>query len=435
MLREYLTCCLLAILIVCVLIALPGAVAMAKTVLHVQELNWGGGTEFYAETAKAFEQLHPDVRVEFINTGSRIEAREKIPLLAAAGTCPDVIVLQHRVKNSWLGMGLIEDISPYIERDPDAIEGFVPYAREFVTWNGRYWGLPESWEVWVAHINRDAFTNAGLMQPDGLYENGEWCFDRLIDLGRKLTIRDDDGTAKQIGMITNADNEVSYPWVWGYGGKVVNEDGTRMFLDSPEVKDGYQFFVDLLNDYRVANIIATPDGVGWGGFTGGAWGIAFWWSDLMYYLNIDWDLPYTFDLLPFPAGPRSSKTNLIGLCAAWSIFAASEKKDLAWSFIKYISSAETDRKRVLQRNLLPQRIDNIDVAIDHLGERATVKNLPLLFESLGTTGKPYNSLIDLATSRKFTELLNPVWVGEKPLAEALESAHGIVNRMLKGATR
>jgi ABC-type glycerol-3-phosphate transport system substrate-binding protein len=421
---------LLGILVLCFVVATPAA--CAETVLTVH--NWSPGTEAYGEImkelAKAFEEKHPGVKVELISAGSGVEPMEKIPVMAAAGVAPDVFLTLHRAWNSFLRMGIIADITPYIQQEPSLLSALVPPLVEHVQQGGKVWGVPESWNVWLTHVNRDAFANAGLDQPDGLYQAGQWNFDALVSVGSRLTKYGSDDRLEQIGIITNGDHEVSYPWVWGYGEDVFSADGRQVFLNRPGVREGYQFFADLLNMHKVANIINTPGGVGWGGFTGGKWGLAFWWSDIMFYLNKEWKLPWTFDILPFPAGPVSDKTNLIGLINTWTINSASTKKDLAWEFIKFATSAEWDRVRIQRLNALPVHTRNVGFAVDHLGRQANATNLPLVLMAMNTQAKAYPTPLDLRISHELTKQLDSVWLGRRPLLEALEEGQRTITQMI-----
>jgi ABC-type glycerol-3-phosphate transport system substrate-binding protein len=270
----------------------------------------------------------------------------------------------------------------------------------------------------------------GFDQPDGLYQAGKWNFDALVSVGNRLTQYGSEDRLEQIGIITNGDNEVSYPWVWGYGEDVFSADGRQVFLNRSGVREGYQFFADLLNMHKVANIINTPGGVGWDGFTGGKWGLAFWWSDIMFHLNKQWNLPYTFDILPFPAGPISDKTNLIGLINTWTINSASTKKDLAWEFIKLATSAEWDRVRIQRLNALPVHTRNVSFAVDHLGRQANATNLPLVLMAMNTKAKAYPSVLDLLITNELTRQLDPVWLGQRPLSEAIEESQRTITQMI-----
>ena len=421
---------LLGFLVLCSTTVMP--VVLAETVLTVHD--WSGGTETYGEIMKelaaAFEAEHPSVQVELVNAGSWGACMEKIPVMAAAGVAPDAFLTLHRAWNSFLRMGIVADMTPYVQRESRLIKSFVPPVAEHVQQNGKIWGIPEAWNVWLAHVNRDAFDNAGLGQPDDLYQASQWNFETLTGVAAKLTKYGADDKPEQIGLITNGDNEVSYPWVWGYGEDVFSADGKQVFLNRTGVRQGYQFFADLLNAHRIANIINTPNGVGWGGFTGGKWGLAFWWSDIMLHLNSAWQLPYEFDILPFPAGPVSDKTNLIGLINAWTINSASPNKDLAWEFIKLATSSEIDAIRVQRLNALPTHTKNIRIAVDHLGKEANVDNLLLVLNAMNTQARAYPSVLDLRITEELTKQLDPVWLGQRALPEALEDAQRTITQMI-----
>jgi len=426
---------LAGMLILVVLLMMTVCVSGREIVLTVHDVSAGEGdfAEVLREAASAFEKVNPNVRVEPADAGKWGDSYQKIPLLAAAGELPDILYIYQRGRVQFVRMGILQDITSYIEADPEVVDTLLPPVKQAMQYQGSYWGLPNDWAAWVAHVNRDAFEYAGLLQPDQLYHNGEWNFDTLPEIGQKLTVRDNENKLEQIGIFTNGDNEISYPWVWGMGGRVFSEDGTQVFLDQPAVRNGYQFFADLLNRYNVANIVDTPGGIGWDGFVKGRWGIALWWQ-LIYHLNRAWDLPYTFDMLPFPAGPVSPKTNLIGV-NSWSIATSSDKKQVAWDFIKFMSSAEQDRVRISKMLQFPLHMDNIELVSQVYADKADARNLEMVFHELAVNGRPYTSLPDIEISTELTQQLMPVWLGERPLVEALQEAQRVVSKKLEEVLR
>src|SRR5690606_20431807 len=130
------------------------------------------------------------------------------------------------------------------------------------------------------------------------------------------------------------------------------------------------------------------------------------------------------------AGPRSDVTNLIGLSSGWAISRSAQDKELAWEFVKFASSPETNARSIVERHSLPTYVQNVEIAAETLGERAGVSNLFLVFEALLTTGKAYNPLVDLSVSSEFTERLVVALRGEEPLESVLLSAHSVIQNRL-----
>lgn len=384
--------------------------------------------EWLKEVVAAFEASHPGVQIKLVEIITQAY-EEKIPALAAVGELPDVFYVSQRYRTSWIRWGIIADVTPFLTKDQSVLAGFLPPLRSAVHYQGRYWGLPRFFDTWTAFVNRDVFDQAGLQQPDQYYRAGQWSFDLLPQIGRKLTKRDSNGTATQIGLYTAGDNETTLPWVWGFGGEVFSSDGMKISLTDPDVRRGCQFFLDLLHTHRVASINGLPGGLSRDDWRAGKWGIAIWWTNLMGYLKPSWKAPHAFDLLPFPAGPQSDKTNLLNV-DSWSISPRAQNKQLAWEFLKFVTDPQSERKRMAILHALPLNMKNLS-DLPSLRQGDDYSNLPLLFEALATKGRTYTSVLDPSLTVGLTNQLLPVWRGEKPLQEALKQGEAVLTSAIQ----
>jgi multiple sugar transport system substrate-binding protein len=120
--------------------------------------------------------------------------------------------------------------------------------------------------------------------------------------------------------------------------KYFNEDGTST-LDDPKAIEGLQFIVDMYQ-----NGLVPRDSVNWGfneivaGFYSGTCAMLD--QDPDALIAIKERMPAEdFAVAPMPLGPAGKSFPTIGY-AGWSIFEASEHKDVAFDLIAHLSSRE-----------------------------------------------------------------------------------------------
>ena len=125
--------------------AVVAAVGFGKTVLRVAAFEGGYGVEWFLETARQFEALHPDVEVE-VMTDPRIW--EKVQPMFVAGNPPDVVapgwlfdhwgaILEGQVKplEGWL-------VTPALGKDVPWVDTFADGTFNAATYNGHIWYIP-----------------------------------------------------------------------------------------------------------------------------------------------------------------------------------------------------------------------------------------------------------------------------------------------------
>ncbi len=146
-------------------------------------------------------------------------------------------------------------------------------------------------------FNRDLIDSEGLEDPYELYRNGEWTFEKVTEMARKVTRdTDGDGIVDQWGLSDTDPKNL----VYAYGGAVtkVDENGQVYYsLDEPEAVAGLRQWVEWHNVDQIASGGENEFGAG---------KIAM--AILPFYAignHVDW--PFSHGILPYPQGPYTDK--------------------------------------------------------------------------------------------------------------------------------
>jgi len=137
-----------------------------------------------------FERAHPGVK--FNVTYYNIPLMEKLLPAFAAGRAPDLSFLMDTEMPAFVGRNLIEplptDIQNYLTKE--AVKPIVDYY----TWEGKIYGFPYWWDLYVLNWNKDMFKEAGLdpNRPPRTWKE-------FREYAKKLTKRDTKGRIIRVG--------------------------------------------------------------------------------------------------------------------------------------------------------------------------------------------------------------------------------------------
>ena len=294
---------------------------------------WGNDQQrrLFEEIAAEFVASDPEVtKVQIIQTPT--EYRERLLVMLAGGTAPDVAFLDGENSKDFFAAGLMRELDSYIARDGFDVSDFFEPFWDAATFDGKRYGLP----IWgggfrtdLYAINRNLFEAVGLPLPYfGSDPDAEaWTNDEFLAAVRKLT-RDTsgDGNPDTWGFVPGR----WYAWVYSNGGSVFSQDRTRGLLHEQAAAEALQFLADL----RVEGQTSTQ-----ANFFQGRVGIA-----QVLYPNIglfkerigtsfDWQLAHQ------PKGAAGSigyaKLNTI------SIPREAPHPDASWRLIKHMTSPRT----------------------------------------------------------------------------------------------
>lgn len=130
-----------------------------------------GPSEAYEATARAFEAQQPGwrVRIGFLGLQKPVGC---VALPLEKGTITTAI-----------GLGLLRDLEPFMETDPDiGRDRFLAQALAVTRWQGQTYALPGSFKPLVLRYNVVIFDQLGITGPDA-----SWDVERILATAAKIT--------------------------------------------------------------------------------------------------------------------------------------------------------------------------------------------------------------------------------------------------------
>lgn len=281
-----------------------------------------------------FETLNPGVKINVISPPYET-AYQKINLMVSTEQPLDIVEIGDWNLSTLAAMGKLEDLTPYINSWPekeDLIDGILEAASIY---HNTPYLLPHG-----------LFAKALFYRPDVLKKYGfnEYpkTMKELYDMGKKLT----ESGKNQYGF---AFRGKGYPT--SFIDAVVTSffddiDPNNMYLtksgkiifEDPRAVEALTFYVNLYKD------TSPKDSINWGwdeqvnAFVSGITPLLFQDPDTTGMLN-EMLKPGQYKTAPLPVGVSGKAYPSFGF-VGWGIPTYSKHKDLAWKFIKFVSSAE-----------------------------------------------------------------------------------------------
>jgi multiple sugar transport system substrate-binding protein len=177
----------------------------------------------------------------------------------ASNTPPDIGYLFETHAALWASGGRVLDLTELVMTDAE-LSSRLPETYYYYA-PGKTIGTSTAAEITVMFYNRDLFDQAGLAYPPAEPE-AAWRWDEFVAAARELTT---DVNGRHPGDPGFAPEQIKtygvtfakwwvgyYPFIYSNGGEIVNSDGTRLLLDSPEAVEAMQRLADLMWVYQVA---------------------------------------------------------------------------------------------------------------------------------------------------------------------------------------
>lgn len=225
---------------------------------------WGSDVEHAAvqNTVQAFEAANPYIQVNAEHIGNA-EYVARLSAMFAAGSPPDVGYLFETHAALWASAGKVLDLTEVFRADP-LLAGRLPETFYYYA-PGKTLGTSTASETTVMFYNKDVFDQAGLAYPPSDPAQA-WTWDEFLAAARRLTTDSaglhpdepgfDPDQVNAYGVTLAKEWWAYYPFIYSNGGQIVNEDGTRLLVDSPEALEAIQALANLMWVDRVA---PTPD--------------------------------------------------------------------------------------------------------------------------------------------------------------------------------
>lgn len=291
----------------------------------------------YEAVVAGFHAQQADVRVEMTAVPSTSDFMTRLTTDFAAGTPPDLFMLNYRRMAQFYNRGAIEALGPRLDTSTVLNEAdFYAIALDaFRDAQGTLICMPQNISSQVVYYNKDIFDRAGMPYPD---PNWDWEEFRQIAIALTLPDENNDTYPDQYGLGLEPVLIRMAPWIWQNGGALVDDpvNPTRLTLDLPASREAMQFVIDLAQkdgvvpNYNAEAVASHPDR-----FLAG--NIAMYVDSRVFTPTMRETVQFNWDVASLPHGKQTADVlHSDGYCLA----SASKVKAAAWRFVEYALGAE-----------------------------------------------------------------------------------------------
>jgi sorbitol/mannitol transport system substrate-binding protein len=291
------------------------------------------------DLSSEFEAANPGTELKFI-TLSENQARAKITMSTAMGGSEfDVVMISNFETPQWARDGWLQNLSEYAKNTPGYDENdFIPSLRESLSYEGNMYSVPFYGESSFLMYRKDLFEQAGIeVNQDPNYQP-RW--QEVADWAKKLKTSDRAGICLR--------GKPGWGEVLAPLDTVINTFGGRWFddqwnaqLNSPQVKEAVNFYVDLIEE--AGELGASSTGFQECANLFGQGQTAMWYdaTSAVSVLEDPKSYPDLVGKIGYLPAPIVEKPNS-GWLYTWSlgIPKAAKNPDGAWKFISWMTSKD-----------------------------------------------------------------------------------------------
>jgi multiple sugar transport system substrate-binding protein len=305
------------------------------------------GNKRHIAVLQDFMAQNPDIKVEIAPKPAG-DWHSTVLTWIAAGTLPDVYMVDSGNIGAYVEAGGLVNLKPYIEGK----DGFDPSKvfYETVYKNGFYKGDPyllaKDYSTVGVYANQSLFDAAGIQLP----KEG-WTYDDLLKIAQQLTVDKNGNNSTspdfdpknivQYGMDHRSDWWRGFQTtVYSFGSHTISEDGTKLdgYMNNDKVIAALQWMKDAVHKYHVApttNWIKALPGGTMPMYMDGKIAMVF--GNGPWYLDTLEGKPgFKYSILPMPTGPGGHHD---AVCwAGFGMAPTSKNKDAAWKLLKALGT-------------------------------------------------------------------------------------------------
>jgi multiple sugar transport system substrate-binding protein len=278
-----------------------------------------------------FQEKYPQVTIEEIRTNL---FWEKLPVMVASGTPPDIARLRRQAEFPALApRDAVLDLTPYLAKSTVLKKtDFYESAVEMNSVGGKLYSLPDTVTLYGLFYNKNLFDEQGLRHPDLTWDyDTDW-----LQAALKLTRREGDRIV-QAGAMMPSWWIIHYAGAKGVGmwegGLTQPGKCSKVSYGSPGVIQAYQWYQDMFCKHRIGVFEdqATQEGLL---FESGRVAMQFRHYTVSTYSDQIKD-SFAWDWLPAPLGEKGKPRIQTMIGGGQSIFTQSQVQDVAWAYMEF----------------------------------------------------------------------------------------------------
>lgn len=317
--------------ILLLLVLICGGCAQKDTRTVIEFASWGSKSEIdiLKPILSDFEKENPEIKIDFMHIPQNYF--QKIHLLFASNTAPDVIFINNLYLPIYANANLLEELT--VNQND-----FYPQALEALSWNGKLYAIPRDVSNLVVFYNKDLFDRKNITYP-----TSEWKFDDFLKTAQKLTDKN------TFGVSFEEDPLFYLPYLMSNGGGILPSE-----IEKKGSQYGLNFYADLRKKYHVAPLKSES--------ASATMAQMFLQQKLGMYISGRWMVPklreeadFDWDVTQFPKGTNGSIVQLDA--SGWAIAKSSKHKEEAQKLVNYLASSKNSEKFATNGLIVPARKD------------------------------------------------------------------------------
>ncbi|TBL79985.1 ABC transporter substrate-binding protein [Paenibacillus thalictri] len=284
----------------------------------------GKNGEYIDAMIKRFNDTHPNIEVVGTFQGGYEDVVTKLQQSIAAGTAPDVSMLERSFVQLFADADVLEDLTPYMKKSNLSTDDFVAGLMGHSTFDKKLVTLPFNRSTPIMHVNKTLLDEKGLKVPTN--------WDELKQVANALVVKEN-GEYKRQGLTMPFDDWYLIAMMTQSKGKFFNDEGTSIgFYDNGVGAKVFSFLKDLQNSGALYYPPVKDSGtIADQLFIDGKVGILFESTGIIGKVGQSVKFNYVTSYLPkndVYANPTGG--------ANVTMLASSKKKDAAWEFMYWL---------------------------------------------------------------------------------------------------
>ncbi len=374
---------------------------------------WGAPEELTVWNAIVddFQAQNPNITVN-VEVSDWTAYWEKLKTMLAAGNPPDLFAMDAPYYLDYQTRGVLKNLQPYLDANPDMLQGVYPQTLEAYQTADGYFGLPRDFQTIVLFYNKDMFDAAGLAYP-----TADWTYDDLRQASKDLTLdTNGDGVTDQWGFTADLwDMELAWSSaIWAFGGDILSADHTQTLIGEPAARQAWQVFHDMtFQDKSMPDIN-----------TAASYGLDLFQAGIAAMTPIGhWAVPgynagtFQWDVAPMPQGPAGPATSVNS--AGFVVAEGSKHPAEAFEFIKFVLSP-SGQTRLTELGFAIPVLESVAASPVFLEQPGSTINQQVFLDSLAFAHmKPVFKGYD-EWSAAVGDGMIPIWTGEADLNTTLD---------------
>ena len=303
--------------------------------------------EIFNELIRDFEESHPGVNIELLSVEQN-QFQAKINAAFAANEPPDIFYVGPENVRFYVDKKRLLNLTPYVMNVSGAdFNDLYPNAVNKYRYDGTtqgkgdIWALPKDLGPFALAYNKDLVRKAGV---GSISPTKPLTFDEFLKICKKVTKdTNGDGKTDQFGCGFNRFYSL-IQFVLGNGADFLDESKTKVTITDPKFTEALQFWCDLVSKHKVApNASEEKEKDPY-----------FRWleGNVAFFPAAPWDLiafrdlPFDFDLIPWPVGKEGMETATWLGSVGYGVSSKSKNPELAAEFALYLSAYKSTMEKM-----------------------------------------------------------------------------------------